>query len=231
MINININAKRIIFKNNEHSYSDNSSIKDIEIIRRTLDNNTHEVLEDTMIKRVTSWRKSEDKFKKYLILNIFSFGILHLISLFHPNLYIKLYCIPSPAKECDFFLVENIYGKLTLCKLIFRKKRNSNKEDFEIIKGNISQMNNNNIKSEYNNIIKKAIYSFEYNSHMYEYDENNNEISPIYFNLSKIMNKDIYNYFSDGLSSKGLVDILREKYGKNQYKLNLNNIHRFFFKN
>ena len=231
MINININAKRIIFKNNEHSYSDNSSIKDIEIIRRTLDNNTHEVLEDTMIKRVTSWRKSEDKFKKYLILNIFSFGILHLISLFHPNLYIKLYCIPSPAKECDFFLVENIYGKLTLCKLIFRKKRNSNKEDFEIIKGNISQMNNNNIKSEYNNIIKKAIYSFEYNSHMYEYDENNNEISPIYFNLSKIMNKDIYNYFSDGLSSKGLVDILREKYGKNQYKLNLNIIHRFFFKN
>jgi len=91
MINININAKRIIFKNNEHSYSDNSSIKDIEIIRRTLDNNTHEVLEDTMIKRVTSWRKSEDKFKKYLILNIFSFGILHLISLFHPNLYNFLY--------------------------------------------------------------------------------------------------------------------------------------------
>ena len=96
---------------------------EIDIRRRTLDNNTHEVIEDTKIKRVTSWRKSQAKFFKSMVYNILSFGILHIVSLFHPNLFIKLYCNPSPAAECDYFLVENIYGKLTLCSNIFHKKK------------------------------------------------------------------------------------------------------------
>ena len=33
-------------------------LNEIEIIRRTLENNTHEVIEDTKLKRITSWRKS-----------------------------------------------------------------------------------------------------------------------------------------------------------------------------
>ena len=94
---------------------------EINIIRRTLENNTHEVIEDTKLKRVTSWRKSETKFKKSLVFNILSFGIVHLISLFYPNLYIKLYCIPWQAKECDYFLVENIYGNLTYAKKYTKK--------------------------------------------------------------------------------------------------------------
>ena len=51
---------------------------EIDIRRRTLDNNTHEVIEDTKIKRVTSWRKSQAKFFKSMVYNILSFGILHL---------------------------------------------------------------------------------------------------------------------------------------------------------
>ena len=36
----------------------------INILRRTLENNTHEVIEDTKIKKVTSWRKSKKNFSK-----------------------------------------------------------------------------------------------------------------------------------------------------------------------
>ena len=94
---------------------------EIKLIRRTLENNTHEVYEDLNIKKITSWRKSQNKFMKILIYNILSFGIVHLISLFKPRLFIKLYCNPSPAKECDYFLIENIYGEAILCPI--RKKR------------------------------------------------------------------------------------------------------------
>ena len=95
---------------------------EIPLRKRTLENNCHEVIEDTKIKCITSWRRSQAKFFKNLLYNILTCGILHLVSLFHPNLFIKLYCNPSPGSECDYFLVENIYGKLTLCKNIFRKK-------------------------------------------------------------------------------------------------------------
>ena len=111
----------------------------IKIIRRTLENNTHIVIEDTKLKNVTSWRKSESKFLKFLIFNILSFGILHIISLFKPKLYLKLYCNPWPPKECDFFLVENIYGNYTLCAKIHKKSKNNNNLSFntEISKDNI----------------------------------------------------------------------------------------------
>jgi cation-transporting ATPase 13A3/4/5 len=100
------------------------------------------------------------------------------------------------------------------------------------IKKNGSQLNTNYNydKFEFNNIIKNVIYSFEYKSCLYEYDEKNNVIFPIYMNLSKMMNKDIFNYFNEGLSSERLVQLFRERYGKNEYKLNLNLIYIFFMK-
>ena len=103
-----------------------NEINEINIFRRNLNNNTHEVLEDMKLKRITSWRKSNAKFLKNLIYNILSLGILHIISLYYPNLYIKLYCNPCPAKECDYFLVENIYGQFTLCLKIIKKINNNN---------------------------------------------------------------------------------------------------------
>ena len=206
------------------------NLREINMIKRTIENNTHEVIEDKKIKRITSWRKSENKFKNNLIYNILSFGILHLISLFFPNIYVKLYCIPWPAKECDFFLIENIYGKLTLCERIHKKNKNNNANNNHPIKENISKLNITDINLEFNDIIKNVIHSFEYKSCIYEYVENKNEIIPIYMNLSKITNNEIFNYFSEGLSSKWLVTIISERYGKNEYKLNLNLIYAFFFK-
>ena len=116
-------SKKFISKNLQPEFHNQLDLNEIKIIKRTLDNNTHLVLEDTKLKRITSWRKSEIKFKKNLIFNILSFGILHIISLIYPNIYIKLYCIPSPVKESDFFLIENIHGKLTLYKRIYKKNK------------------------------------------------------------------------------------------------------------
>ena len=219
-------SKKFNSQNFQHEFSNQPDSNEINIMKRTLDNNTHDVLEDTKLKRITSWRKSEVKFKKNLIYNILSFGILHIISLIYPNIYIKLYCIPSSVKESDFFLIENIYGKLTLCKRIYKKNTNTiNKH----IKENVNNINNINEEDIYN-IIKNTTYSFVYKSCIYEYDEKNNEIIPIYMNLSKMMNKDIFNYFNEGLSSERLVQLFRERYGKNEYKLNLNLIYIFFMK-
>lgn len=99
--NINRKIDASINDNKEEIKIENEN--NIKFIRRTIENNTHEVFEDIKLKSITSWRKSKTKFLKNLIYNILTFGILHIISLFKPNLYLKLYCYPWPAKECDFF--------------------------------------------------------------------------------------------------------------------------------
>ena len=200
---------------------DKKESNEINIIRRTLENNTHEVIEDTKLKRITSWRKSKTKFLNNLIYNILSLGLLHLISLFYPNLYIKLYCNPWPAKECDFFLVEDIYGYCSLCTKIHKKVNNNNinfssdnKKD-----GIGSSLSNINTKSEYN-INRNLTYSFTYKSITYEYNEETNNITPVYMNLSKMTNKGILTYFSEGLFNENLVKLYKERYGRNEYHVN-----------
>lgn len=200
---------------------DKKESNEINLIRRTLENNTHEVIGDTKLKRITSWRKSKAKFLNNLIYNVLSLGLLHLISLFYPNLYIKLYCNPWPAKECDFFLVEDIYGYCSLCIKIHKKGNNNNinfgsdnKKD-----GISSSINNINTKSEYN-INRILTYSFIYKSITYEYNEETNDITPVYMNLSKMTNKGILTYFSEGLFNENLVKFYKERFGRNEYHIN-----------
>ena len=197
-----------------------NDIYSIKIFRRTLENYTHEVIEDNKIKKITSWRKSQSKFLQSLILNIFTLGILHILSLIYPNLYIKLYCNRRKPKECDFFLVEDIYGKLTLCKKIYKKDKTQ--------KNNLTSTSSKEemISSSFSNIKKSLTrnltYSFKYKSITYEYDERTNEIKPVYMDLSDLTNKDIFHYFSEGLSSEDIIKIFHDRYGKNEYILNLN---------
>ena len=207
---------KILNKNLEENDDDG-----INIIKRTLDNNTHEVISDMKLKKITSWRKSKTKFLNNLVYNILTLGILHLISLCYPNLYIKLYCIPWPAKECDYFLVENVYGQLTLCLKIYKKGNNTQirynsyttKDNFD------SSFSKINIKTD--NIKKNLTYSFTYKSMTYEYNEDTNEIIPVYMNLSKMKNKDIINYFGEGLSTQNMVNKYKERYGLNEYIINI----------
>ena len=122
---MSFNRNNNLFNNSIINDEEKIKVKENQIkvnfVKRTLENNTHEVIQDTKLKNITSWRKSQKKFLCNLIYNILSFGILHIISLFYPNLYLKLNCNPWPPKECDFFLVENIYGELTLCTKIHKK--------------------------------------------------------------------------------------------------------------
>ena len=210
-----INAKEE-FKNEEDEYN-------IKIFRRTLENFTHEVMEDSKIKKVTSWRKSKKKFFQSLILNIFTFGILHIFSLFYPNLYIKLYCNPRKPKECDFFLVEDIYGNLTLCEKIFKKDKTQNNINFSSDSSKeaiISSSLSNYTGKLRQNLTKNLTYSFKYKSITYEYDEISNQIIPVYMNLLNLTCKDIFHYFGEGLSSEAIVKIFQNRYGKNEYVLN-----------
>ena len=211
--------------------NNNFNINEIKLIQRTIVNNTHEVLEDKRIKSITSWRKSKSKFYKNLIFNILSFGILHLISLKYPYLYIKLYCNPWPAKECDFFLVENIYGHYTLCVKNYKKSKTNNfpiNSDLKEEKTISSPLINHN-KSKYS-LSKNITYSFKYNSMNYEYNLETNEIMPVYMNLSIMTNKGILEYFSEGLSYQNIVLKFEERYGKNEYCINPHLLSLYFKK-
>ena len=218
-----IKIKKEEIKNNNYQNK-------IKIIKRTLENNTHEVIEDLKLKNITSWRKSETKFLQNLVYNILSLGILHVISLFYPNLYLKLYCNPWPPKECDFVLVENIYGEFTLCTKIHKKSKNNNNfYNSEMIKEKMISslpLNYNNKNDNY--LIKNLTYSFKYKSTIYEYNEETNEIIPVYMDLSKMTNKGIWNFFGEGLSSENLVKKIQDRYGKNEYYINIEVLYLYF---
>ena len=55
----------------------------------------------------------------------------------------------------------------------------------------------------------------------YEYNEKNNEIIPVYMSLSKMTNEGIINFFGEGLSSAYIVENITQRYGKNEYNLNI----------
>ena len=228
----NINRKLDASINNNKEEIKIENENSIKFIRRTTENNTHEVLEDIKLKSITSWRKSKTKFLKNLIYNILTFGILHIISLFKPNLYLKLYCYPWPAKECDFFLVENIYGELTLCTKIHKKAKNNNSIIFnaDYSKDNIVSSSIINHNKFENYLTKNLTYSFKYKSVTYEYKEDTNEIIPVYMNISKMTNRRIFNYFSEGLSNENIVNKFQERYGKNEYHIYLGIIYFYFLK-
>ncbi len=214
---------RILNKNQQNESNE------IKLIKRTLQNNTHEAIEDTKLKRITSWRKSQSKFLKHLIYNILSFGILHLISLYYPNLYIKLYCKPCHPKDCDFFLVEDIYGYYTLCLKIHKKGNDNKSIDFNTTKDTFITSINSSIpnKKDYY-LIKNLTYSFIYKSMSFEYNADTNEIIPVYMNLSKMTNRSILDYFNEGLYSEKRVMKFKQRYGLNEYYINHNILFLYF---
>ena len=231
MSSFNKNEQKLNIRDeNNSSDTDSSNLNEIKLIKRTLENNTHEVYEDKRLKTITTWRKSKSKFYKILIFNILTFGILHWISLHYPNLYIKLYCNPSSAKDCDFFLVENIYGQYTLCIKNYKKSKNKTFNiNSEYGEENIiaSSLINNN-KGEY--ICKNLTYSFQYKSMNYEYNLESNLIIPVYMDLSKMTNKSIINFFGEGLSSQNIVNKFEARFGKNEYYINPKLLHLYFKK-
>ena len=242
-------------KNEQENYNKQNKliindINEIKFYKRTIDNYTHEDISDKKIKKITSWRKSKKKFLSVLFLNLLTLGLLHLISKCYPKLYLKLYCNICHPKNSDFFLVEDIYGKCQLCQTQKSKKnlvknnlKNSSLEEsskaymclyssWNLQKLNINFINNNSSTQnfQYININNSQIISFIYKSKLYEYDEIKNIIIPVYLNLQGKKNNSIINIFQGGLSSDFLVNKIRERFGKNEYKLNINLIYMYFQK-
>ena len=231
-------------KKNEEITNDNSEIN---FIKRTIDNYTHEDISDKKIKKITTWRKSKKKFLSVLILNLLTLGILHLVSKCYPKLYLKLYCNICSPQNSDFFLVEDIYGQYKLCQTK-KQKKNLSIKDFQN-KGidesskaymclfpswnkNLNLTNDNpHGHSEQNIYIhNNPIVSFTYNSKVYEYNEDKHSVIPVYLNLAGKTNKYIMDVFNEGLSSKYLAKKMEEKFGKNELKLNIDLINIYYNK-
>ena len=236
----------IITSKNKNSATINYELN---FIRRTTDNYTHEEISDKKIKTITSWRKSQKKFLSALILNILTCGILHLVSKCYPKLYLKLYCNICPPKYSDFFLIEDIYGKFIICHT--KKEKNIlSIKDFQKMdllsksymclfpswnskNANINIANDNphnNRNDQFININNNPIIRFEYNSRIYEYDEERQAVIPVYLNLEGKTNKNIIDIFSEGLSSQFLSKKMEERFGKNEYKLNIDLLSAYFNK-
>ena len=90
-----------------------------------------------------------------------------------------------------------------------------------------SLINYNNKIEHY--LTKNLTYSFKYKSMTYEYNEETSEVIPVYMNLSKMTNKGIFNFFNEGLSTDNLVKKFKDRYGKNEYYINLG-LSFFYFK-
>ena len=193
------------------------NVSKIEILRRTKKNYTHFVNIDSTIFSVTTWRKSKFKFRLNLITNFLSLGILHLIALLNPKIYLKIYCKESLPSNSDFFLVEDIFQNFTLCKTIYRK---SSKKQSSYIS------NQQNIDK----IVNVNIF-FVYNSMKYKYDNNLNTIIPVYFDLSKYKNNYIKNTFCEGINTKERYKIQIEKYGQNIMDLKNKLLYENFIQN
>ena len=208
--------KNIIIKENE-----------VQFIRRTRENYTHDVLEDQIIEEITSWKISQGKHCQYILYSILSCGLIHIISKYRPLLFIKLYCIPSIPKEAEYFLIKNIYGEYTLCQKEFKRNNLQN-----------NNYKNEDFSTEYfigpntNNINKSNSFTigFHYNSLFYQYDEISEKIFPIFFNLSNFLNSSIYQLFYDGLSSENKVKLNREKYGTNECPINIKLTTLYFYR-
>ena len=182
----------------------------INIKKRTKENYTHMVNIDSKIISVTTWRKSKLKFRLNLITNFFTLGILHIISLFIPKLYLKIYCKESLPNNSDFFLIEDIYNNFTLCKT------NYNKSSKRKMSNNSNSHNNNKNNDNHLSI------SFEYKSIKYKFDDDSNSIIPIYFNLSLYSNRTIINSFNEGVNTSEKYIRKIKKYGQNIMKMNIN---------
>ena len=215
-MNDNIPIKKVLKEN------------EIELIRRTKDNYTHEVIQDMYIKEITTWKTSEKKLGNYYLYNILSLGIVHILSKHKPLLFLKLNCIPCIPKEAEYFLVKDIYGECQLC--IKESKRNTQSHSSGI---NIDDISNENILGiTTNNIgnLSNQIIGFNYNSKFYEYNESLNKIIPIFFDLTKLSNRKIYQLFIDGLSTQNKVNKLKERYGLNICPFNLRLFIIYFLK-
>ena len=212
----NIQAKKVLKEN------------EIELIRRTKDNYTHEVIQDTNIEEITTWKISEKKLGHYYLYNILSLGIVHLLSKYNPLLFLKLNCIPCIPKEAEYFLVKDIYGEYQLC--VKESKRNNRNHS----NGNTSDDINNEIilGITTNNLgnLSNHIIGFNYNSKFYEYIESINKIIPIYFDLTKLSNKKIYQLFLEGLSTKSKANKYKERYGLNICTFKYNLLYLYFLK-
>ena len=183
------------------------NIEKIKVKKRTNENYTHIVNIDSKIISVTTWRKSKMKFRLYLILNFLTLGLLHIISLFIPKLYLKIYCNQSLPTNSDFFLIEDVYNNFTLCKTIYKKSSNA------------KMSNNNDHNNDKNN--DNITILFEYKSTKYKFDITTNSICPVYFNLSLYSNKTIIDSLMDGINTPEKYNRSIDTYGKNIMNMNI----------
>ena len=89
----------------------------IPFLKRTVINNTHSNTVDDNISEITVWEINQRKNRFAKVLYILSFGIVYILTLYYPKLYIYLICDPCEILSAEYCLITNKEGEDTLCKI------------------------------------------------------------------------------------------------------------------
>lgn len=147
-----------------------------------------------------------------LILNILTAGIIQLCCYFSNNIYLYLYCNISEPKNCDYF---EIYDKENKSHIVKSKKENFCSKNKSLLLDNtdtnINQVNDNPYIQE--EIGDKVIFYYKQNK--YIYNESEDLIEPVVFNLSLYKNSQIHGFFENGMPDVITYNYLLNKFRKN----------------
>jgi hypothetical protein len=159
---------------------------------------------------------------------VLTFGILYILAIFFPRLYISLNCKAASIFDADYFLIiaeENTSFIRKVIKENFFKKNSLITTDLpKVSKENIAQCI---FGDEIDNRDEKSIILY-FRHNKYIFIESENCLSTVKFDLVKFKNREIHSYFGKGLKDISSYNYMLNKFGPNEIAMKSKSFCRIF---
>lgn len=190
------------------------------ILKRSLNNSTHNSLIDTHIKYVECYKSIPTRYYISLFLYIVTFGIFLVIVNNFPRIYINLVLERiSNVYQANYLVVTDTSNEIYLLKPTFENFFQFNPLLNYLIS---SHLKNNKILLEKSEYIGEDYYNisalccvFTFEKNKYIFVEGENLFHPVYFDITRYSHDEIYNYFFHGIRSTLEYNYLLNKFGRN----------------
>jgi len=142
-------------------------------------------------------------------------GILYILTLIFPKLYVQLTCDPCDAVDADYCLVINNEGEVEICEIQRKNffKKNLERLSFSLKKDDLAD--SPYIGKEYSNISDENIV-IEYRNNNYIYLEDEKAFTCIKFELHNFTHIELYKKFGRGITNVKEYCYSLNKFGLNQ---------------
>jgi cation-transporting ATPase 13A2 len=144
-----------------------------------------------------------------------SIGIIYLLTLIFPKLYVQLNCDPCDAVDADYCLVINNEGEVELCEIQRKNffKKNLERLSFSLKKDDLAD--SPYLGKDYSNISDENIV-IQYRNNNYIYLEDEKAFTSIRFELHKFNHIELHKNFGRGITNVKEYCYSLNKYGLNQ---------------